>query len=56
MHFEWDICKDRTNRAKHGVGFNTAERVFDDPLALIDVSEARSVGTRWASLTPECFL
>jgi uncharacterized DUF497 family protein len=34
MLFEWDIEKERINRAKHGVGFHTAEQVFDDPLAL----------------------
>jgi uncharacterized DUF497 family protein len=34
MRFEWDLDKDRTNRRKHGVGFDTAEQVFDDPMAI----------------------
>lgn len=34
MRFEWDVGKDRTNRRKHGVGFDAAAQVFDDPLAI----------------------
>jgi uncharacterized DUF497 family protein len=29
--FEWDANKDRTNQRKHGFGFRTAARVFEDP-------------------------
>lgn len=29
--FEWDASKDRLNRAKHGVGFEVAQRAFLDP-------------------------
>ena len=28
MQFEWDEAKDRANRAKHGIGFDRAVRVF----------------------------
>jgi uncharacterized DUF497 family protein len=31
MRFEWDENKDRINKAKHGVSFETATRVRDDP-------------------------
>ena len=34
MHWTWDPAKDRVNRRKHGLSFDTAARVFDDPLAL----------------------
>ncbi len=34
MRFEWDEEKNRSNGAKHKVGFKTAISVFDDPLAL----------------------
>jgi len=34
MRWTWDPAKDRTNRRKHSLSFETAERVFDDPLAL----------------------
>jgi len=29
--FEWDSKKERANRAKHGVSFETAKEVFEDP-------------------------
>jgi uncharacterized protein len=31
MVFVWDEKKNRSNRRKHGVSFETAARVFDDP-------------------------
>ena len=34
MRFEWDGRKSRANRRKHGVSFEAAARVFNDPLAL----------------------
>jgi uncharacterized DUF497 family protein len=32
--FEWDPRKDTTNRRKHGVEFEEATTVFDDPLSV----------------------
>lgn len=32
MEFEWDEAKDRANVAKHGVGFQTAKRIFEGPV------------------------
>ncbi len=29
--FEWDTAKEAANVVKHGIGFMTAARVFDDP-------------------------
>jgi uncharacterized DUF497 family protein len=29
--FEWDSVKARSNLAKHGIGFEEATTVFDDP-------------------------
>jgi uncharacterized protein len=34
MAFDWDEAKNRTNRCKHDVSFETAALVFDDPYAL----------------------
>jgi len=31
MKFEWDEGKDRINRLKHGISFQLATKVFDDP-------------------------
>jgi uncharacterized DUF497 family protein len=32
MEFEWDQEKAQSNRDKHGVSFEEAQTVFDDPL------------------------
>jgi uncharacterized DUF497 family protein len=33
--FEWDRSKDRANRAKHGIGFDEARKVFSDPHVIV---------------------
>ena len=33
MRWTWDESKSRANRRKHKLGFETAQLVFDDPLA-----------------------
>jgi uncharacterized DUF497 family protein len=40
--FEWDAKKARSNRRKHGVSFDEACTVFDDPLAAIFADEDHS--------------
>ena len=35
MSWTWDTDKDRVNREKHRIRFDTAQLVFDDPLALM---------------------
>lgn len=32
VKFAWDPAKERANRAKHGVSFDEAATVFDDPM------------------------
>lgn len=32
MAFEWDEAKNAANIAKHGVGFETAKRIFEGPV------------------------
>jgi uncharacterized DUF497 family protein len=34
MRLEWDEAKNRQNLAKHGIAFETAALVFEDPHAL----------------------
>lgn len=50
MRFEWDERKDQRNWAKHGVSFETACLVFDDPnhLSIQDRHEAGE--ERWQTL------
>jgi uncharacterized DUF497 family protein len=31
MRFEWDENKNRLSLAKHGIGFEYAQKVWDDP-------------------------
>ena len=35
MDFEWDTNKDAANQSKHGVSFNEAKTVFEDPLFVV---------------------
>lgn len=43
MEFEWDESKASVNLKKHGVNFEEAKTVFDNPLAVIFDDEARSI-------------
>jgi uncharacterized protein len=42
VEFEWDDAKAAANLAKHGVAFDEALTVFDDPLAAIFYDEQHS--------------
>lgn len=44
--FEWDKAKARSNIKKHGVSFEDAMAVFQDPLARIFTDEWQSLGER----------
>lgn len=44
--FEWDPVKDGANRAKHGVGFEIAQRAFLDPLRVVAEDLDHSGGER----------
>jgi hypothetical protein len=36
QRFEWDPKKELINRRKHGIGFEEAEAVFDDPNLVLE--------------------
>lgn len=44
MEFEWDGAKAASNLTKHGVSFEEALTVFEDPLAVIFDDEEHSHG------------
>jgi uncharacterized DUF497 family protein len=44
VEFEWDSAKAASNQAKHGVSFEEALTVFEDPLAVIFDDEEHSRG------------
>ena len=52
MVFEWDAGKNRSNRAKHGIDFDTAARIFADPFLLIrqDRLDKETGEQRWHAL------
>ncbi|WP_292660221.1 BrnT family toxin [Nitratifractor sp.] len=39
MRFEWDERKNRTNQTKHGISFEEAAQVFEDPMHLAKLDE-----------------
>jgi uncharacterized protein len=41
-HFEWDENKAQSNLKKHGIGFEEASLVFDNPLAVIFLDDQHS--------------
>ncbi len=50
MRFEWDIEKERINRAKHGFGFEIGEEVFADPLLTSKPDAFYNGEERWKTL------
>jgi uncharacterized DUF497 family protein len=50
IEFEWDQDKAEANRKKHGVGFETACRVFADPFALVEQDRIEGGEYRWQTL------
>jgi uncharacterized DUF497 family protein len=44
--YVWDETKNRKNQVKHGICFEEAQTVFEDPLALIWPNENGSEETR----------
>jgi uncharacterized protein len=55
VHFEWDplngiLGKEASNIRKHGVSFETAARVFADPLALVEQDRAEEGELRWHAI------
>jgi len=41
--FEWDYNKNRTNRNKHGIWFEEAKQIFNDPQALLLFDSENSI-------------
>jgi len=49
--FEWDVAKAASNRRKHGISFELATTVFQDPLSLTIVDDEHSEHEeRWITL------
>jgi uncharacterized DUF497 family protein len=48
--FEWDENKNSSNRSKHGVSFETAKRVFEDPNVITRQDRDVEGEQRWQSI------
>lgn len=49
MRWTWSDAKNRTNKRDHGISFETARLVFDDPLALTRL-DPHPDGDRWQTV------
>ncbi len=49
MKFEWDENKNKSNKKKHGLAFEVASLVFQDPY-LLSVPDHRHAEERWQSV------
>lgn len=50
MKFSWDETKSRANLRKHGVSFEAAQLVFEDPLHLTRQDCIESGELRWQTI------
>lgn len=50
MRFEWDDGKNRANIRNHGIGFDSASRVFDDPFCVTKLDRVASGEQRWQTV------
>ena len=50
MVFAWDEKKDRINHRKHGIFFETAARIFEDPNIVSYVDRVVEEEERWHSI------
>ena len=50
MRFEWDENKNERNLEKHGLSFETASLVFDDPNALSIPDRIENGEERWQTI------
>jgi uncharacterized DUF497 family protein len=50
VRFEWDQAKNEANQAKHGVSFETAVLVFEDPHCLAFVERIENGEERWRAI------
>jgi len=50
VRFDWDEAKNAANRKKHGIGFETAALVFDDPRHISILDRHVEGEERWQTL------
>ena len=50
IRFEWHEAKNRSNKRKHGIDFETAQLVFDDPQCISFVERVSDGEERWHAI------
>ena len=50
MNFEWNPDKARSNLVKHGIAFDVAQRVWDDPLHVVVPDRVEDGEMRWHAI------
>ena len=50
IRFEWDEAKNRSNKKKHGIDFETAQLIFDDPHCISFVEGVSDGEQRWHAI------
>ena len=50
MRFEWDDDKNESNQRKHGISFETAALVFEDPDRLLFIERIEEGEERWHAI------
>jgi uncharacterized protein len=48
--FEWDEAKNESNKAKHGIDFETTQLVFGDPFCVSFVERVEDGEERWQAI------
>jgi uncharacterized DUF497 family protein len=50
LRVEWDAHKDEANLLKHGIDFQTAQLVFDDPGCVTFIESTKNGEPRWHAI------
>jgi uncharacterized protein len=50
IRFEWDEEKNKINQKKHGIDFETAKVIFDDPCCVTFVERISDGEERWHAI------
>jgi uncharacterized protein len=50
VRFEWDETKNRSNFLKHGIDFQTAQLIFDDPGCVTFIERTIDGEPRWHAI------
>ena len=50
LRFDWDEQKNERNRTKHGIDFETAQLVFEDPFCITFIERECEGEERWQAI------